>query len=185
MRNLSAAFLAALLFVTPAVAQPVPGAQPPSAVGKAVPGQIPGTATNDSAGAGKVGERVTASRASGSPAALTTTVGANVTSISLTPGDYDVEGSCWLTGGATTTLTQANCGISLTTGNVGTIGGPNRSLVILTGAQAPFAVNDFSLPIVRTQVSVATTTTVYLNALATFGISTASVYGQLTARRVR
>ena len=74
-----------------------------------------GTTTNDSAATGNVGEFVTATVAVGAAVALTTATTANVTSISLTAGDWDVSGQVNFTPGATTSITVLQCGVSLTT----------------------------------------------------------------------
>ena len=55
-------------------------------------GQIVGTATNDSATAGNVGEYVSSAVTPAYPITLTSTQYADVTSISLTAGDWDVTG---------------------------------------------------------------------------------------------
>ena len=53
---------------------------------------IIGTTTNDDAAAGKIGEYQSAGIGFGSAISLTTATPANVTSISLTAGDWDVSG---------------------------------------------------------------------------------------------
>jgi predicted nucleic acid-binding protein len=68
-------------------------------------GQAPATQTNDSAAAGKVGEFITSNIVVGSAVALTTGTAANVTSVSLTAGDWDVCGEVDLSTAATTNVT--------------------------------------------------------------------------------
>lgn len=139
-----------------------------------------GTTTNDNAAAGVVGEFVSSTVAVGSAVALTTDTTANVTSISLTPGDWDVTGVVDFKPGATTTTTYFQGGISTVSA---TMGSPD------TGFSNPFAIAATSvdasevLPVVR--MSLATTTTIYLVARAGFSISTLSAYGTIRARRMR
>ena len=135
------------------------------------------TTTNDSAAAGKLGEVITSNIASGSAVGLTTGVSANVTSISLTAGDWDVYG--WVgtnPAGSTTTITLG-AGISATTANLGSFASKfstNASAGVSNG-----------IPIATQRISLASTTTYYLVANVSFGVSTLGAYGYITARRVR
>ena len=65
-------------------------------------GQIPGTGAATNASAGNIGEYISSTVASGAPVALTTTVIANITSIALTAGDWDVWGSIGVSAAPTT-----------------------------------------------------------------------------------
>lgn len=140
-----------------------------------------GTATNDSAAAGYIGEAITASAAAGT-VSLTTATTANITSISLTAGDWDVTGGVVFTTAATTSVTQAIAGVSTTTATLGADGTYSRNTI---AAFVPGAVEwiDQVAPTVR--ISVAATTTVYLVAQSTFTVSTQTAGGYITARRVR
>lgn len=140
---------------------------------------ILGTTTNDSADAGNVGQIVSALVASGSAGSLTTATAANVTSISLTAGDWDVEGNVNVTLG-TATLTAQAAGISTTSATLPTDGSEVYSGLQLTTTNA---VDSITLP--RKRISVASTTTVYLVGRATFSAGTAAAFGAITARRVR
>lgn len=143
------------------------------------PGQVAGTATNDSAAAGKIGQIISSLVAVGSPVSLSTATGADVTSISLTAGDWDVEGNVnFILTGATATAFSA--GISLTSATLPTDGSEVASGVITT---AVTGTNGITLP--RKRVSIAGTTTVYLSCKATFTLGTIGVYGGISARRVR
>ena len=140
-----------------------------------------GTVTNDNANAGYVGEYVSAAVAAGAAVALTTNVTANVTSISLTAGDWDVTGLVQYTPGATTSVTQLTQGSSSTSATVGAQGTFSK---FVTAANVLTAVDPaWNLPVTR--FSLATTTTVYLVAAATFTVSTLAAYGVIRARRVR
>jgi hypothetical protein len=147
------------------------------------PNQITGTATNDAASAGNIGEFVAAQVVSGSAVGLTTATAANVTSISLTAGDWEVCGSVFTVNGGSTVMTQFRGGWSTTSATLPT--SPATGFMEWNGSYT--TVNQFgpalSLPCDR--LSLASTTTVYLVAQETFTTSTASAYGRITARRRR
>jgi len=145
-------------------------------------GQLPGTATNDDAAAGKIGQYVSSTLASGSAVSLTTGIPANVTSISLTAGDWDVTGVVDFAFGATTSYTALMGGIS-TTAN--TFGAQDSRFDFETPAAVPTATTApaWVVPVVR--LSLAATTTVYLVAAANFTVSTLGTYGTIRARRMR
>lgn len=137
------------------------------------------TTTNDNAAAGFLGQFLNSLVASGSAVSLTTATASNVTSISLTAGDWDVEGNVNFSE-TTSTVTARSAGISTTTGTLPTDGSevPNGVQSTVTSE-----VNGISLP--RKRVSIASTTTVYLVGKATFSAGTCVGYGQINARRVR
>lgn len=141
---------------------------------------IIGTTTNDDAAAGSVGEYISSSVASGSAVSMTSPNAANITSISLTAGDWDVEGFIQtVNNGATvmTVLVGSVNSTSATTTNAAD-GGTNIWRGSLTGL-------NLALPTGARRFSLASTTTIYLVALATFTTSTCTVYGSIRARRVR
>lgn len=141
-------------------------------------GQVPGTATNDSASVGNIGEIV----ASIGSTALTTGTPASQVSISLTAGDWDVFGAVSFAGGATTTLSWAAGGISTTNNTLpATI---DQTISVYSGG-TPFSANSISSPVPTQRLSLAGTTTVYLVAEAVFGVSTCTATGKISARRRR
>jgi hypothetical protein len=147
-----------------------------------------GTATNNNAAAGQVGEFVTATVAAGSAVALTTATGANVTSISLTAGDWEVDGQVDFSPAATTSVTQYNASCSLTSATLapqagGSGLGTDATFTINQAAQVP--VSTFMAPTITVRLSIAATTTVFLVAQAVFTVSTLSAYGTIRARRAR
>ena len=80
-------------------------------------GQLPGETTTGSATTGNVGEYVESVINSGSAiAAGATTVGKNLTSISLTAGDWEVQGMILWAPASTTVLTTSAASVSVTTG---------------------------------------------------------------------
>lgn len=145
-------------------------------------GRLAGTQTNDNAAVGVIGEYVSATVASASAVALTTNTTANVTSISLTAGDWDVDGAVDFKFGATTSYTNLVGGSSIVSA---TRGAQDTAVDFETPAAVPTAGADMVFPIPTTRISIAATTTVFLIAQGTFTVSTLSAYGTIRARRVR
>lgn len=137
---------------------------------------IVGTTTNDNANAGSVGEFVTAT---GSGIALTTTVAANVTSISLTAGDWEVNGNISFLpaggGGLSSVVGSAN------TTSATTAAAPFRFVLQVNGGLAN---GEWAFPIPPQRFSLSATTTVFLVGQAGF-TNTCAATGVIRARRVR
>lgn len=146
-------------------------------------GQIPGTTTNNDANAGNIGEFISASVVQGSPVSVTTGTPANITSISLTAGDWDVWGTMATIPAGSTTTTFAGVGISTTTGTLPTLS-PNAAYAQLAGLAVP-AGNQLYMPVGVSRLSLSTTTTVYIVGIVGFAISTMGIFGFIAARRVR
>lgn len=137
---------------------------------------IVGTTTNDNANAGSIGEYQTATTTGTS---ITSGTPVNVTSVSLTAGDWDVSGTVFYSPAATTVPSQIVTSISTVSATNGALGALNQlTMVLTTGAG-----QRQSSPVVR--ISVASTTTVFLVASAVFTVSTMTVDGLIRARRVR
>lgn len=152
--------------------------------GYAALGQIPGTATNDNASAGKIGEYISSTVATGSAVALTTNIAANVTSISLTAGDWDVSSEVYFNSPATTSFTTVLGSISTTTATLNQTAGfwdVKGFAAFVPGNNSGWI--SCGVPFVR--LSLAGTTTVFLVSFATFTVSTAAAWGTIQARRVR
>ncbi len=144
---------------------------------------LTGTTTNDNAAAGKVGEFISASVAQAGAVALTSGVGADVTSVSLTAGDWDVFANVFFNPNASTPTTNIQAWIHTVSATQPTI--PNGG-AYLNMPKLPYS-NDgnFGFSVGRMRISLAATTTVYLSTIATFTVSTNAAYGFLGARRVR
>lgn len=140
-------------------------------------GGIVGTTTNNNATAGSVGELLSNST---SGTSLTNLTGANATSVSLTAGDWDVECTTSFTLGGTTTATAFWSGINTTSATISATIGTTSVMEMPTQTGLPEVL---ASPVVRE--SLASTTTVYCVAQASFGVSTVTVAGFLRARRVR
>jgi hypothetical protein len=143
-------------------------------------GQYKGNAANTGPAAGFIGEQIRATRASGSALALSTGSGANVTSISLTAGIWDVSCVAMFSGGAITgTVYQVS--ISTTSITNGTRG---DNFIEAPASMSPTAIADSSMTIPSYRLSLAAPTTVYLVAAAGFSVGALTVYGRLSATRV-
>lgn len=134
-----------------------------------------GTTTNDNATAGNIGEFVQSIITNASGVSITSGVSVNVTSISLTAGDWDVTGNIFIVPTASTTY--AGGGASTTSASLG-------EFSALQAATSTASVQ-ISLPIPMLRVSIASTTTVYLVAQAAFASGTCKGSGRIQARRVR
>lgn len=144
-------------------------------------GQYPGTATNNSATSGNIGEEISATVLSGSavnlPSAGTTV---NVTSISLTAGDWDISGSCVFQPG--TGPTYIACGVSPTSAVLSYEAPGFARIAMQPGAISPTVKSGLNVSPFR--VSLSTTKTYYLVAEGGSG-GTGNASGHLRARRMR
>lgn len=143
---------------------------------------IYGTSTNSTPLVGTVGEYISASTLIGSAVSLTTATNANIATISLTAGDWDVSGTIYFSANAATTSSYYQAGISATSATFGTVAAENNNNFFSVSLAAGSAL---SLAAGRTRINLASTTTIYLIARSVFLINTMSAYGFIGARRVR
>ena len=143
---------------------------------------IKGTTTNDNTAAGNVGEYISSSILTASAVSITTDTPKNITSISLTAGDWDVRGMIVTKAAAGTTTTYVWGSISTTTATLATLGAENNSILV-NGALG--ASNNDALPVGPMRMSLSGTTTVYLVIQVGFAVSTNAAYGFIGARRIR
>lgn len=146
-------------------------------------GGIVGTTTNDNAAAGKVGEYISSQVSSGAPVSLTTTTTANLTSISLTAGDWDVYYNAVYFPASTTTLTRVFSGLTSTSATEPGIN--DQSSTIQTIGITGDGSNVFYSTNGSTRLSINTTTTYYCVVQAIFAVSTCTAFGWMWARRRR
>lgn len=151
-----------------------------------ITGQIPGTATNNNATAGNMGEYVESIVAAGSAISLTSGTASNITSVSLTAGDWDVSGIVVFTGNALTQVSNLFAAISTTSapGGFPVAGLTTRNGTFLNSA-TPYATTDPSVLVGPVRLSLNGPATVYLIGFSGFAVSTTAAYGQIRARRVR
>ena len=143
-------------------------------------GSVPvlGVTDGSNAPAGYVGEVI--SSAIIAPVSYTSSSQTNIASITLTAGDWDVSGVGVLSLAGSTTSSNFQVGISLTSSTIPSTQSGNTTYVtgIATGSGS-------SVPTPSVRVSVATTTIVYLVGFCVFAVSTASMGGFIRARRIR
>jgi hypothetical protein len=148
----------------------------PALVGKV------GITDGSSARPGDVGEAITSLVLIGAAVPVTSAAITNITSIVLTPGDWDVSASV-ITDPAAGTVTQTiSGGISLTSGarpgNLGDGFAITQGLTTNAGAILSTAVS-------LRPLNVTVNTTVFLIVQAVFTGSTMAMYGTIVARRMR
>lgn len=149
---------------------------------------ITGTTTNDSVNAGGVGEFLTTTVATASAVSLTTATAADVMTVSLTPGDWDVSYQVRHKPAASTSITILSCSLGLTTNTMGTqpggsgIGTDGVTLLTQVAQVNAGEITQASIPV---RVSFAATTTLRVVCNDTFTVSTMAAYGTVRARRVR
>lgn len=148
-----------------------------------VPTNITGTTTNNNASAGSVGQYIESIIVSGSAVAVVTATAKTVTSISLTAGDWDVDGIISYLPANTTNVTAFVGSYALVTNTLdvtpGRVVAPPMAAKVFDGTTAVHA------PMPHYRFSLAATTTVFLIAFSTFTVSTNVAYGMIRARRVR
>lgn len=143
---------------------------------------LKGTVAGANAAAGDVGEYVESIVLSGSAITLTTATAANITSISLTAGDWDVTAVFSADG----TITGTLFGVSISANSAsetGTVLGSSR--IQMPASWAPTAASESAMVVPSFRVNVSVTTTYYMVAKCTFTAGTLLGYGRLSARRVR
>ena len=140
-----------------------------------------GVVDGSNAAAGQIGEYVESVVLQGSPISLTTATNANITSISLTAGDWDVSGAVAFATSGTTSVTVLIGAFNTT--SVTLPASPER-FSYSTAANVPgSSTSVYAVPTRR--FSLAATTTVYLIAQGSFTASTLTAYGRISARRIR
>ena len=138
---------------------------------------IIGTTLADNANSGAVGELLSNSATGTS---LTSNQATNLTSVSLTPGDWDVQAICIYHAASTTVALSIFSTVSTTSATLGAAG--NAASLVNTFPAGPNAQQLVS-PVVR--VNVSSTTTVFAVGLSVFNTSTMTADGYIRARRVR
>lgn len=138
-----------------------------------IAGQIPGTGVNGDADPGNVGEFISSSVPIGSAIALTSGAAANITSIDLTAGDWDLWASV-----AFDALPSTSANGWINSASATDPGAPNGGAYAAVGNQSQ------AFPLGSLRVSISVTTTWRLSVLATFA-GTLNGYGFLGARRRR
>lgn len=177
--TLAGAFAATFTFTnTTSVTFPTSGTLLTSAQPTINQPNIVGTTTNDNAAAGSVGEFVSSVISSGAGVSLTSNVVRNITSISLTAGDWDISGNVSM-------IFTSTAGIGWAWSSTTSATLPDASLysgLEFNGGSAQ-GVGGITIPPLR--LSLAVTTTVYLSVQPEFAAGTATGCGGIYARRRR
>ncbi len=139
---------------------------------------IVGTPTNNAAAAGYVGEFISSNIPSASATTLSSATPKNVTSISLTAGDWDVWGNVVYANSGTASLFQH--AINTTSATL-----PDDSLCTRTFSATFSFTGAYGDPSPYQRMSLSGTTTVYLVALANFNTGAVTACGGIYARRAR
>lgn len=141
--------------------------------------QILGTSTNNDASTGYVGEIFSSVvLAAGAVAISPSGTTVNVTSITLTPGDWDIYGSA-VTANSGTATTFGFMGISATSATL-----PDGAYQTQIGGSAT-AGTTFGGAVSPRRFTISSNTTYYLVCRAGFSGGTQSVFGNIYARRAR
>ena len=139
-----------------------------------------GVVDGSDAAAGRVGEFM--SSTVGAPGlAISNNVQANVTSLALSAGDWDVRGEVWFRLGTGTTG-SVEAGISTVSASLPNDPGSGSRATQTFVHQAS---SGQVLALAPCRISLAAPATVYLVALCGYTADTTSAYGRLEARRVR
>lgn len=146
-------------------------------------GQYPGTATNNNATAGNIGEYVSSIIPIGSAVAMSNGTTVNVTSISLTAGDWDVASNNTIAlAGGSNAVVQSTCAISQVSFTFPTVPAYYQTPpydAVVGGTSASLVV-----PTIR--ISLASTTTIYnVCVYSAAPAQGGSVSGGIWARRAR
>ena len=144
---------------------------------------IKGTTTNDSASAGDVGQYVESVVTSGSAVTLTDATWTNITSISLTAGDWDVTSLAIFPLNGAGALADFLFAVSAYSGATTTdhVVGDN---IITSPVNSTTGINTYAAIPAR-RFSLASTTTIYMKAFVDVASGAYKGYGRLSARRVR
>lgn len=158
----------------------------PSAV--VAPGTVAATSGfvgSDGSGApsaGNIGEQIRSAIATGSAVSLTTATAADVTSIALTAGVWDVSGVVEFTAAGTTTVSAGQfASVNTTSATLGTLG---DNSIEANWVDANVQQGNCPVYVPPYRLTLAAPATVYLVAQATFGVSTMDAFGRISATRV-
>jgi hypothetical protein len=143
-------------------------------------GTIQGIRAGNAPSAGYLGEQIRSFVATGSAISLSTSTAANITSINLTAGVWDISCNVKFVPASTTSVTALQWGISPSTAAIDILGDDCGAVAYTTAVVGQGYAN--TIPSYR--VTLSSTTTYYLVALATFTVSTVTAYGRISATRV-
>lgn len=143
--------------------------------------QLIGVTNGSNAAAGFVGEYIESIVLNGGALPLTTATALNVTSIALTPGDWDVSGFVAFNVAGTTTVGQFAGGSSTATAAFQA----GSFFSVLYPPSSVMGAGSAIHPLITFRYNLVAATTMFLVAQSTFGTSTNAAFGTIRARRVR
>lgn len=163
-----------------------------SRTGAVVPAQgdytsdlIPGNTTGTNALAGNIGEFVSSSVLIGSAVPLTNNVNANITSIVLTSGDWDISANVYSAMAGSTFMGYLEGAISTVSATLPARGSNGSNGLWNTDSSPTLSGANLSITCGPVRLSISATTTVYLVGVSTYTTGTNALYGFIGARRVR
>jgi hypothetical protein len=143
-------------------------------------GDLSCEASTGAGAAGTIGEQISSFTAAGSGGNMTTATILNVNSISLTAGDWDISGFGGMNGAVSLSYQEFRTAWSV---SATTMPIPACARVICAAVVIGTGIIALAIPTQR--VSIASTTTHYLNVYGVFSGATPTGFGSLLARRVR
>lgn len=144
--------------------------------------QLPGIASNTAASAGNLGEYISSSIPSGSAVALTSGVAKDITTVTISAGDWECTGNAAYLVGGTTNVTSTLAWTSATANAIPTQ--PNGGgITAVNGISSTGTAPIMSAGTARYLVNA--NTTISLGTFSQFTVSTSSGYGFIGCRRMR
>jgi hypothetical protein len=144
---------------------------------------IGGVTNGACASAGNIGECKNSNIPSGSSVSLVNGTAKDVTSVSLTAGNWLCYGNVLFTPGGTT-VTSAEVGFITSTSNTIPTTPNAGSYAALSNLPNTAGGNSDALPVGMIMENVTTTTSVYLDAYSNFTVSTMNAYGYINCIRI-
>jgi hypothetical protein len=152
-------------------------------VTKAYADASPGVTNGSDAAAGQIGE-VISNNVVSPGVTLATGTAVNITSISLTAGDWDISAEIWLTVG-TGAVSGMQAGLGVVSATVPSVSAINTSRIALNVSGGLTASAGLVQSLRPCRASLSAPTTYYLTVLAVFPSGTTTAYGNIWARRAR
>jgi len=167
---------------SPTFVTPVLGAGSATSLSFSSTSGIIGTTTNNDAAAGSVGEFVSSVIAAASAVSVTSTTIKDITSISLTAGDWNVWGNVVFLFATATNYTALISWVSSTS-----VTQPDASLItdFSNSGNAPGNGSAISCNTLMRRFSLSGTTTIYVSSQQVFTGGTMTACGGIYARRIR
>jgi hypothetical protein len=142
-----------------------------------------GTATNDNAALGEIGEYIESIITSGSAVSVVSGTPKTITSITLTAGDWEVDTVAQFLPANTTQFSQLAVSMSLVT-NTNDVT-PGRFFQVPQNTITSNGASAYSTALPNYRFSLSGSTTIFMVVTTTFSVSTMTSFGIIRARRAR